>query len=294
MAATVRACQRCSGALPAEMHVNAKYCLPCRADLRRRPVSRLTPEQAADLERLSGTMTRNAIATHLGVSRAQISRYLRDHALRSNARDHPDELVQAVCVAYAALGKRETEKLFPGVCVRSITERHYQRLGFPPRQIRWKGEELIDAVRMAGLVSHTAQAAYFRRPNAYNGSIKSLWHKVFHCAPNDINGMAMQHAWMLCGPGIIATLVKQQDKPHPQQTVLWLDLEPALHADVAPWVRNAIAALAQFQRWLFHTTSADTIRQMIREREGTCYGQYQPDTEIPTADTAIGEPPGAL
>lgn len=261
-----RACRTC-GADIATRHPNARSCLPCQQARERQPRSALSAEHATEVRRLAGTMARREIAAQLGVSLTQVNRFLREQGLRSNARDTPADLVHAVCTAYMALGLRKTEELFPGVGVRSIIERDYKRGNFPPRQERWTSAQLLDAARMGGLISHNAQAGYFARPRAYNGSIAALWTKWFRCAPGAIHGLPLQGAWQALQPGTRGTLVRQHVLPGVKVVVLWLDMPGHLRPTLEPWVQDAIATLAQFQAWLWGTHDTDAIRAIIADRE---------------------------
>lgn len=282
---SLRLCQACQQT-PRQAHKNSRYCLPCAQGRRRAPCHTLTPAQGAEVERLAGTITRGAIAQQVGVPLSQVSRYLREAGLRSNARDYPPDVVQAVCVAYEVLGRVKTQELFPTVRVRSIIERYKQ---YAPRQRRWTPEELLEAAQMAGIVSHTAQARYFGRPNASTGSIASVWSKHFRCAPRDVHGLGAHLVWQLCTPGVTATLVAQQTMPGPRTVVLWLDLATHLRADVEPEICEAIAALADFQGWLYGTRESADIRTMITEREAQ-YGRTSslPQWDSEHAGSAVG------
>lgn len=249
---------------PRQKHFNAKYCLSCSAERLRRPAHGLTKAQAAEVERLRGTMFRWQIAEHVGMSEAAVARYLRDAGLDSNARNYPQATVAAVCAVYETLGMRRTQQLFPDVVVRSIVERHKD---YGPRQVRWCDPQIIEAARMAGLVSPNAQARYFGRPNAYSGSIRSLWNKHFRCAPGNINGLSAQLVWRLTRPGVPAVLVRHSSAAGYFAKVLWLDLAENVKPTVAPVIQKAISALAQFQSWLHGTTDTVAIQQMIHERE---------------------------
>lgn len=260
-------CVRCQAA-PKQSHRNAKYCLACRAEYVRRPRSTLTPEQGALVARWTGTLSRTEIAQRLGVSRANVLRYIREHGVYGRSDAYPPAVVEAVLRVYEQAppgqGKREVERLFPGVRVDCITERHRD---FAPRQIRWTGAQQIEAARMAGLVSAAAQAQFFGRPNAHEGSIKSLWAKRFQCAPMDVNGLSGHLAFRIARAGVPATMVKYRESAGAAYKVLWLDLQAWLRPDVPEWVRAAVDALARFQAWLHGTTTPADIRQMIQERE---------------------------
>ena len=257
-------CVECQARPRWSTHPHTKYCEPCRQRFLRAPRSRITPAQGAMIQQLRGTMPRWQIAARVGVSHAQLNRYLGEQGLTSNARDYPPEIVAAVCATYAALGKRRTQDLFPDVVVRCIIDRHKD---YPPRQIRWTGEQQIEAVRMAGLVSHTAQARYFNRPNAYAGSIKKFWARVVGCAPRDVHGLGVHLVWRLVLPGVPAVLLSQATQPGPRGIVLWLDLVHHLRPDVDPLLRLMVDVLARFQAWLFCDTDTARMRHMIQERE---------------------------
>ena len=116
-------------------------------------------------------------------------------------------------------------------------------------------------------MSHTAQARYFNRPNAYEGSIKSFWAKGACCAPRDVNGLGAFTAWQVATPGVPAVLVKHQQNGGARPVVLWLDLAAHLRPDVDPLVREVVQALARFQATLHNTQSSEDIRHFIQERE---------------------------
>lgn len=177
-----------------------QYCAACRAERRKRPPSGVTAEQAKQLASMLGQMPRREIQQRLGLSKSAITRWLREQGWRVKQWNAYDAAtVEAVCQAYAEGGRRLVRERFPGVKVRSIVERYCRKHGYRPRQIRWTDEQLVEAVRMAGLVSHTAQARYFGRPNAYEGSIRHLWQIRFRLDPRLIHGIP---AWLGTWPGL--------------------------------------------------------------------------------------------
>jgi len=267
MADALKPCVVCQARPRRNAHANTKYCTACQQERLTRPRSTLTPAQGAEVLRLAGTLPKADLCQRLGVSSATVSRFLREQGVRpGHYNAYKSDIVTAVCTAYETLGKKRTQQLFPDVRVRSIVERYK---AFSPRQIRWTGEQHIAAIRMAGLVSATAQARYFDRPNAFEGSIKSFWVKVVRCAPSDVNGLSAHHAWHLVQPGAPATLVTHANSRGQYAIkILWLDLVQHLRPDVAPDLREAVQCLARFQAWLHGTDDPAAIRQMITEREG--------------------------
>lgn len=268
----MRLCLRCAQAPRRTTHPNTRYCTACREALLHHPASRVTEAQAAQVRALRGTMVRHQLAAHVGISGPQLTRFLREQGLTSNNRDYPAEVVAAVARAYEAApphqGRAVVAQQFPGVVLRSIVERRaHHRPHAQPRQVRWTGAQLCEAARMAGLVSPTAQARFFGRPNAFGGSIKALWVKRFQCASHDLNGLAAHTAWALCGPGTSVLLVRYQLTGGPRAMCLWLTLAQQLRPDVPAWIGEAVAVLAHFQAWLHGTTDATAIATMVHERE---------------------------
>jgi AcrR family transcriptional regulator len=215
-------------------HWNAKYCGPCAELRRHRPVSRITPEQGTQLLAMVHQVTHDEMARRLGVSRSAVNRWFRDQGMSSKSQQYRPDVVAAVLRAYEEGGKARVKALYPDVSVRSIVERYK---AYPPRQIRWTDEQIVEAARMAGLVSTNAQARYFSRPNAYAGSIQALWAKRFGVYPHDINGLAAHLTWRIALPGTPATMVKQSQGNSHGFKVLWLDLAPRLRPSVPACLR---------------------------------------------------------
>ena len=285
-------CVACQARPRRTPHPNTKYCGPCQQRLLRAPRSQVTAAQAAHILALRNTMPRWQIAERVGITRAQLHRYLREQGLTSNARDYAQDVVTAVCATYAALGHRQTQAFFPDVVVRSIVERHKD---YAPRQIRWTGAQQVEAVRMGGLVSVAAQLRYFARPNAFDGSIKKFWARVVGCAPRDVHGLGIHQVWRLGHPGVPAVLVRQATQTGGRAIVLWLDLVGHLRPGVDPEVRRLVEVLARFQAWLFGSTETEPIRRMIREREA--YGRHdtgQNERTDASARRALAHAGGAL
>lgn len=258
----LKTCETCP--TTGDWHANRKYCPRCQAVLRRHPRSTLTAAQAAQVLALRNTMTRTRIASTVGITRAQVSRFLREEGLTSNSVRYPAEVVMAVCETYERLGRKATQEQYPEVSIRSIVERYRQ---FRPRQVRWTDAQRVEAAKMAGLVSQNAQARYFRRPNAYDGSIRALWAKRFQCQPRHLNGLGVHLAWRLVRPGCPAVLGHWADAGGVRAKVLWLDLVRYLRPTGEPIVAEVIETLAHFQAWLHGTSCSQDIQQMIEERE---------------------------
>ncbi|MGI9296558.1 MAG: hypothetical protein ACR2QC_01505 [Gammaproteobacteria bacterium] len=258
----MKRCVDCGGA--ANSHPNAKYCELCSKERRKRPRSTLTPKQQREAISLCGILSRTEIGKRLNVSRGNVNRCFRAHGVYGRSDQYKRDIVDAVLSTYEKLGKIRTQELFPNVKIRSIVERYKD---YSPRQIRWTDNQIIEAARMAGLVRHAAQAKFFNRPNAYEGSIKSFWVKRMNCSPIYINGMSSTLILQIAKPGVPAIIINHMNAGCPHPKVLWLDLIYWLRDDIDPVVRHSIETLAQFQAWLHGTHDSHKIRQMIAERE---------------------------
>lgn len=191
-------CLRCKQRPRCSPHPNTKYCHVCRAILVRTPKTSLTEAQKAKVRQLAWRLTVWEIADLLGSSRSSVIRYARDAGFSLATKKHlkyitqPDYVHEAM-VYYGDHGVRATQKKYPDLNLKSLLSRRRRNnkwfQGVALRQLRWKPEEIIEAVRMAGVVNIDAQWKYFSRPRAKEGSIKSLWTKKLHSQPRQIHGM---------------------------------------------------------------------------------------------------------
>lgn len=279
----VKLCLRCKGR-PRKAHCNAKWCGLCAEALKRRPAHRLTPSQQAKVRRLAGTMGRDDVAKAVGASLSAVRRFCRDQGISLNFfRDYTAEERRAVCEFYAQHGKRATIERFPGVKIRSIVERYLKDYA-PPRQRRWTDDELIEAARMAGIISPESQALYFRRPNTNAVSIRSLWMKRFRQGGGRINGLPVHIAKRVCPVRWNGARFTFPFEPlelpfwsrrraakgadWSRRLCLWVDIEKHMRSDIDADLKAAIQAMAKFQRWLFGTTEVRrAVAALIRHRE---------------------------
>jgi hypothetical protein len=275
-------CERCQAApiagerVPEQPHANARYCTPCRDAIRRRPRSRVTPAQADALRPLLNTMPVLQICAQVGISKAAYQRWRMEAGISLRNDAYRPDVVEAVLRTYEQAppgqGKAAVREAFPDVRVRSIVE---GSRAFAPRQIRWTDEQIREAAKMAGLVSHSAQARYFGRPHTGAGSVKSLWVKRFGYGPSEVNSFGIDRAWQLVQYGCPAVLVQRLKGGMPIAKVLWLDMIQWLKPEVADEVRECVQALARWQAWLHGTMETGAIRRMIQEREQQ-YGNADP------------------
>lgn len=244
---------------PKQKHLNSKWCRPCAMDRRRRPRSTLTERQKAWVRARIGKMPVGEMATRLGTSVANVKRAFRGKSLwfqNGKLKNNP-KLVKQVLDYYSAHGWHETEKRFPRLRIKSIIHRaDYYGFKLKPRQVRWTGAQIVEAAKMAGLVSPAQQAKIFNRPRAHAGSIKSLWSKRFKLAPTDIHGMANWKATH------IVTAHCPRLKLRHANICLWCDMEKHMRHGVPKFIADGIRTMAQFQRWLY--SSNQPKREMLK------------------------------
>lgn len=268
-------CPRCR-INPRKPHWNAKWCARCANELVKRPRGHLELWQIEMVHKLKGRISWDQIAERIGSSRSNLNRWRRDAGVYARSDAYPTEVVAEVCRYYENHGRPATEKRFPRVRVRSIVERY----AHAPRQTRWDPEQLVELVRMAGLVSKRAQARHFNRPRAGAGSIHAAWWKKFGMGGGTINGLnwdiakefvrlpAMDHLleiefWQ------VRSKHKQFTKRWRRRVLLWIDVEKYLDPKAPAHIKAAVAAIARFQRWLHGggTRARSKITRMIQEVE---------------------------
>ena len=156
---------------------------------------------------------------------------------------------------------QKTQKRFPTLSVRSIVERHYGE--FKPRQVKWTPTQVQQLAKFAGIISFEDQAKYFNRPRAHVGSIRSAWMKKFGYGSGNINGMSGWRAKIFVTedcPSVKTSFwdTNHKARSHSRQLYLWTDMERFLKPDCPAFIKEAIVAMAGFQRWLFGTESVRT------------------------------------
>jgi hypothetical protein len=221
------------------------------------------------VRRLAGTMYIKQLAKAVGSSDSTLDRWAKQNGVNINAHKYRPATIRTVCAFYEKHGLVKTKEAFPDISVRSIIERHKL---FKARQTRWTNEQIIEAVKMSGLVSPNAQAKFFNRPNAYNGSIKALWTKRFGFLGGSINGMTHWNARELVDSS--AQYLKPKGEGRRGEPtlhrwlILWVDLENCLRPDIPDFIRQAIHTMADFQRCLWKSDNPKPlILKMIKERE---------------------------
>ncbi len=254
-----------------QKHHNSKRCLPCALERRKHPRHSLTLVQQLIVRSYAGILSQNELAKKAKASRSNVIRFAVEVGISLDANRYPDSVVDEVCKYYEKHGKRKTQKEFPKVSVRSIVERYYQGI---PRQTRWKDDELIELARMAGIISKKAQAQYFGRPCANEGSIISAWMKKYGQGGGNVNGLSWHVARHFVGPRCkpirlkVWARRKKVRNTEGRQLVLWTELKKYLKPSSPLWIKQCIKEMAAYQRWLFGVKDVKSkVSRMIKERE---------------------------
>ncbi len=219
-----------------------------------------------------GKMSREDIAERLGVSVPSLKRAFRGTrlAFHNYCQANPN-LVRQVNAFYEKHGNKRTAEQF-GIRPKQVEYMVYRYKLYKPRQIRWTEKQILELARMAGLISPTGQAKFFKRPNAYEGSIKSVWMKKFKIGGGSVNGMVHWYAKELVNHKaryIRTKGLSREGIPVPfRRIILWVDMEKCLKKNVPIFIKDAIVSMAEFQRWLHgKSDTRNRILRMIKERE---------------------------
>jgi hypothetical protein len=128
------------------------------------------------------------------------------------------------------------------------------------RPSRLRDEHLIQIARMGGLIS-TGKQAKLLGFQGYQG-VKSVWHHRFGFGPKHLHGMRPKDAAEILKPGFPTLIVGRAHCHGFLRIVLWCEMKPWLLEGLPKFFTEAIAAMAQFQCWLYQT---DNPRQAIEE-----------------------------
>lgn len=246
-------CNQCGSDYKVQ-HWNSRYCEDCRYLRRKKNIgfpASATKAQIAIVKAMVGDANINEIAALLGVHRSFVKRIGLTLGLTFRIETYSEETIREVTEYYLKHGKPETEKMFPNVAVRTIIEHKAGLKGLYPRCRKWTDAEMVELAKFAGLVSFNNQAKYFNRPRANAGSIKSAWCKRFKTAPGYMHGLPIHKAKILLMPGFPTITVQEQERGGERKMVLFCDAVKYLAKDTPDFIKDAIKAMAEFQRKLY-------------------------------------------
>jgi hypothetical protein len=254
-------CLRCNVEL--EGHANRKRCMDCAALLRKKPIGYLSEEQINLLVPMLGKYMIKDMAEILKTSRANLIRYGRDNNIKLRHVKYSEELKKEVVQYFEEHGITKTKEKFKDVKVRSIVERHKRSKA---RQSRWTDKQVVELVKLSCFVDFKNQAKIFNRPLAFAGSITSAWSKKLKSNPTEIHGFAHNKAILFVKsscPFFVLPFIRNTDSVSSAKRTLylWVDMEKYLRNDCPEFIKSAIIAMAEFQRWIF---SNDVHKEIIK------------------------------
>lgn len=257
---TIKACLDCKADI-SKGHSSTQRCGTCVEELRTKPKGTMSKAQIAEATRLAGTVPRDEIARAIGVSLSNLKRSCTGTSFNYfNRYVANPEMVEQVCRYYEKHGKLKTQQKFPNISVRSIVERYKI---FKPRQSRWKDDELIELAKFSGLISFKNQAQFFNRPLANEGSIRAAWSKTLKARPGYMHGLPIYKANLFLVPGFPTIQFQEQERGGDRTMVLFCDAIHYLRPDCPEFVKQAIQAMAEFQKKLFGNDPRAEIENII-------------------------------
>lgn len=254
-------------------HGNTRRCGPCATYRVRVPPHGLTDAQVEQALALRGTMYRKEIAERIGCDGPEqltlLGRALAVSFAYGTYASRP-QLVREVVAYYRQHGAAATQQRYPSIKVRNLLGRYDKSSS---RQARWQPKQIRELAKMGGLLPYRDQAAYFNRPRAKAGSIRSAWGKIFGQGPSHIHGLSMDMARQILQPPYktVTVLGNTTVTAYSRYSiVLWVDAQKSLRPDLPEFLRESIDALATFQRWLYGAHDArGAILRMMRRRAVT-------------------------
>lgn len=230
----------------------------------------MTDEQIEKAKRLAGKISREEIAERLGVSVPTLKRKCKGVSFTQKKLfpfKTDKKLREKIIADYLRLGRKETQKKYPEVKVRSCIEKYL--LGQKPKQTPWSHRERLQLLQLAGLLSAEKQAKLISRKGLTSSSIKSAFIKQFGIPQQSINGMkkhtVKQFLKNSCPYTLTQRLYTSKDSTRKTQPGLYLyiDMEEHLKEEAPEFFKESIYALAKFQRWVFAAKDNKECRERI-------------------------------
>ncbi len=170
-------------------------------------------------------------------------------------------LVVEVLNYFDSNGKIKTQEKFPDINIRSVVERYGK--GRNTRCKKWSNNDLIELMKMGGIISFENQAIFFNRPRAHKGSIVSVWQKVFGVSSRCMNGLPKYKAEKIAKKE--CPYIKSEYK-NGMKLYLWCDLKNYLLPNCSEVVKRCINIMCEFQERIFNGEVKEEIKKMQKER----------------------------
>lgn len=266
-----RLCKECKK-VKIQGHKNKKYCEDCRLSLVKKPKGTMTKDQIAFAIKNKNKLSRHEICKKLNESLSNLKRSCKgikfeaDSLKKNKYKTNPD-LVKEVLKYYEKNGRKKTQEKFKDIKVRSITEKYKD---FKPLQTKWENQDILEAAKMAGLISVKAQIKYFSHRGIGVSGIRHLWDRRFGTQQSNLHGIPLykaKHFVLKSAPALEINFGKTKTKKT-RKIILWVDAEKHLKKDCPEFIKDSIKSMAIFQRRLFKVKNVkQKIKRMIQQRE---------------------------
>ena len=266
-----RYCKEC-GKIINVPHFNQTKCVECCEYLKKYPKTTMTHEQIEKAKTMIGRKTRHEICSELGISLASLKRAFRGTRIPWTKEFINQQMAEKVSKYYETHTLEETQKKFKNIRIRSIIERYKIH---KPKCVKWTDHDVVEQVRMQGLVSYNAQAKFFKKKKLNKGGIKSLCSKRNYkgFSRSNIHGMFQHKAIYFVKKSCPFLEVKGLDREtaiNKRYLYLWCDMRKHLRTDCPESVKQIIDIGFQFQKWLYKSDNPKKeILKIIKQRELT-------------------------
>lgn len=232
-------------------------------EYRSRVASNLSLEDKLKIELMIEHHSRKEIAKELNISVSKLKRLASvfgwsfNYAKKLPYKKYTKDLVEEVIYFYEKNGFKKTQDSFSGVKVRSIVERYKRN-----KKLRsmWSDSEIIQAIKFGPFVSNKDQYKYFNRPNAFEGSIKSLWSKRIKSTKIKLHGLPKYKAIYFINDNAMAFKTKLKSIP---EIYTWQTLKENLKNDCPLFLKEAIEVGYNFHVWLYGENPNKKIENII-------------------------------
>lgn len=258
-------CERCGASLKGLEYLGRRTrCPACAKTLADSRKPKVQPWQRNSLRQMAKVCTRSEMMVATGLSYITVYRVLRQEGLTRQVHRYPPKEVEAVRDHYAKHGIRGLQDAFPGVCCETVRN----KTKLPSRQLRWSSRQLHVAAQMSGLVPMAVQAAVLQPGKKDSGAVRSMWRRKLGNTGTELHGMRLKWAYRICRRTVpsIEVFFAARGAPVTQRRALWCDMAEHLQPGLPDFLRDAVLALADFQRWLFASEDPRAIvLQIVQE-----------------------------
>ena len=266
-------CQQCKKRPKKSEHKNCKYCENCRVENLKKPKHNLSKEQQKFILNNLGKYNYKELCIIGKFSKSSLGRFCRDKKLSCKKIIYSKEVVQKVLKFYETHNKHETQFQFPNVRVRSIIEHTPHKL----KCSKWTQKELIEIIKMAGLVSFKSQSLFLKKKTWK--TVDAFIRKRNYGRFSLLNGLPKEKARYFCPASyknrsyyeILCPSIKVKtlnESKMNKEIFLWCDIINHLKPNCPNAFKQITEAMVKFQCWIWENNNPkELILKMIKERE---------------------------